>query len=93
MNTKRKMRAVARRDGMKCSMCGKTDNLTLDHKKPRVFFADSRIENLQILCRACHDEKERKYNIAEMIKIKKDKNHPLKDTLWYAEKLKELDTH
>lgn len=49
---------VARRDGLKCKLCGcsNINRLTIDHIIPVSLGGDDNIENLQILCLLCHKE-------------------------------------
>lgn len=47
----------------KCQACGSTEKLEVDHILPISKGGDSRIENLQILCRSCN-RKKRSRNIA-----------------------------
>lgn len=42
------------RDGERCRMCGKTENLTMDHIKPISRGGTSNLENLQLLCKPCN---------------------------------------
>ncbi len=44
-------------DNFKCKNCGATNNLTIDHIKPRVFGGSNNIENLQCLCKTCNASK------------------------------------
>lgn len=50
---------ILKRDGGKCNECGSTENLEIDHKKPVSQFPELAmdLENLQILCKTCHQEK------------------------------------
>jgi len=45
--------------GGKCSVCGSTSSLEIDHKIPSWNGGKNEIENLQILCLKCHREKTR----------------------------------
>lgn len=65
--TRRKW-VIARRDGLRCYICGEFDNLTVDHILPKSQGGKDNIENLQLLCVECHkvktkeDEEMVKYN-------------------------------
>lgn len=48
---------VMKRDGYKCSSCGSTLNLTIDHKLPLSLGGTNALSNLQTLCRDCHEDK------------------------------------
>lgn len=39
-----------------CERCKTTQNLTINHKTPLAKGGTNEAENLQILCRACHDK-------------------------------------
>lgn len=45
------------RDGHKCTQCGATDDLTMDHITPRSKGGDGADDNLQTLCRRCNSSK------------------------------------
>lgn len=49
--------AVYERDGNKCSTCGTTENLSLDHIHPWSLGGPDTIDNLQTLCRGCNSKK------------------------------------
>lgn len=49
------------RDGEKCSGCGSSENLTIDHIRPVSRGGDNRLENLQILCQSCNSSKGDRY--------------------------------
>lgn len=51
-------RSVLERDGHLCLHCGTDKWLTIDHVLPRFQGGSEDIENLQTLCRACHDKKD-----------------------------------
>ena len=38
----------------KCLLCGSTENLTVDHKKPRCIGGNDDIGNLRVLCKKCN---------------------------------------
>lgn len=48
---------VMKRDDYKCSSCGSTSNLTIDHKIPLSLGGTNALSNLQTLCRDCHEDK------------------------------------
>lgn len=48
---------LAARDGLRCRRCGRSDNLSIDHVRPRSRGGKDRLENLQILCVPCNQEK------------------------------------
>lgn len=43
--------------GKKCVGCGSTIKLELHHIKPLIKGGENTIENLQVLCKSCHDRK------------------------------------
>ncbi len=54
-------RILTRRDGCFCRMCNRKFeeiSLTIDHIKPRANGGDNRYNNLQLLCRPCHNIKD-----------------------------------
>ena len=70
-------KAVYERDNHTCLVCGATDNLTVDHIKPRIIGGTNHINNLQTLCQHCNLEKGtevvdyRVHKIEPLIKRKK----------------------
>ncbi len=48
---------VVKRDGAFCKACGSTDDLTLDHIRPRSKGGTDALANLQILCQPCNNAK------------------------------------
>lgn len=50
-------RAVYERDGHRCTKCGATDDLTLDHIFPWSRGGADSIGNLRVLCRPCNSSK------------------------------------
>lgn len=56
---KARKRAVLRRDGEFCRICGSTQGLELDHRVPRSQGGTHELSNLQLLCRPCHRAKGR----------------------------------
>ncbi len=55
--SKRKRERIRVRDGHKCVLCGRTENLTIDHILPRCRGGGSDEENLATLCRDCNQAK------------------------------------
>lgn len=53
---------LACHDGKRCKHCGFRNfkNLSVDHIVPRIFGGTDDLENLQILCRPCHNRKDKK---------------------------------
>ena len=49
--------AVWERDGGACVECGATSDLQLEHEKPLWMGGDNSIENLRLMCAACHRPK------------------------------------
>ena len=47
--------AILRAAKAKCETCGTTNSLTINHKIPLAQGGSNEYENLQILCRTCHD--------------------------------------
>ena len=50
-------RAIFKRDGMKCSYCGSTNNLCIDHIIPVRHGGEDTYDNFQVLCRSCNSSK------------------------------------
>jgi 5-methylcytosine-specific restriction endonuclease McrA len=48
---------IKRRDGNRCVYCGSTDNLTIDHIRPRSKGGPTTASNCVTACRACNHEK------------------------------------
>lgn len=46
--------AIFERDGHSCVYCGSTDDLTLDHVKPRCKGGPTNAENCVTACRSCN---------------------------------------
>ena len=44
----------------KCRWCNTTENLTIDHIIPKSMGGSDEKSNKQVLCRGCHNEKERR---------------------------------
>lgn len=62
--------AIVRRDGAKvCGHCGATEDLTIDHIKPRVLGGDDHLSNLRILCRKCNSSKQHREAPSEWIAV------------------------
>lgn len=68
----RKRKALIKRDGLNCAECGvemkvnletgridlrSSKGATIDHIRPRSKGGGSELENLQLLCRSCNNEK------------------------------------
>lgn len=49
--------AVWERDGGACVECGATSDLQLEHEKPLWMGGDNSVENLRLMCTACHQPK------------------------------------
>lgn len=58
---KRRNQKIFDRDGNKCLECGSTDNLTIDHIKPKAKGGKNTQDNLQTLCKSCNGKKADKY--------------------------------
>jgi 5-methylcytosine-specific restriction endonuclease McrA len=54
---------VMNKCGGKCMKCGATENLEIDHIKPRSKGGSNKIENLQILCHDCNAKKGSTWNL------------------------------
>lgn len=50
-------RRVYERDAYRCVHCGGTEDLTIDHKHPRIRGGTNAEDNLQTLCRSCNSSK------------------------------------
>lgn len=50
-------RAIIHRDGDRCQYCGTSEDLTVDHKKPRAKGGNNDPANLQALCKSCNSRK------------------------------------
>ena len=48
--------AILKAANAKCKKCGTQENLSVNHKIPRADGGTNDAENLEILCRKCHDE-------------------------------------
>ena len=48
--------AILKAANAKCKKCGTQENLSVNHKIPIATGGTHDAENLQILCRECHDE-------------------------------------
>lgn len=53
----RRRRALIKRDGHRCKVCGATCDLTIDHIVPRSRGGSNRLENLRLLCEPCNQDK------------------------------------
>src|SRR3954454_2485715 len=59
----RKARLLALlRDGYACTECAASDHLECHHKTPLCKGGDHRLNNLQTLCRRCHQAKHRNWS-------------------------------
>jgi hypothetical protein len=47
---------VYARDGSKCTECGTSDDLTIDHIRPLVYGGTHNESNLRVLCRSCNSK-------------------------------------
>lgn len=47
--------------GEQCAKCGAVENLTIDHIKPRISRGSNGLENFQLLCEKCNQEKDSDY--------------------------------
>ena len=47
--------AILKAAKARCERCDTTDSLTINHKKPLAQGGTNEAENLQILCRKCHN--------------------------------------
>jgi 5-methylcytosine-specific restriction endonuclease McrA len=54
---KERAREAKRRDGRRCRMCGSDQKLQTDHIVPLSKGGSNEFENLQTLCKACHELK------------------------------------
>lgn len=52
----KKRQKAFRYHGRKCNICGRTENLQVDHLHYRTLFREA-MTDLQILCRGCHENK------------------------------------
>ena len=64
----RAKKAVKKRDGYRCTNCGRAGRLEVHHKKmakknPELFFC---LDNLATLCRSCHIELTKEERFAEL---------------------------
>lgn len=57
----RKKKEVFSRDAHRCVRCGSDQNLTIDHKIPRTAGGGNELENLQLLCLRCNQQKGSSY--------------------------------
>lgn len=48
---------IKRRDGFRCVYCGETENLTLDHVRPRSMGGPTTADNCVTACRDCNQAK------------------------------------
>ena len=47
--------AILKASKARCERCNGTENLTINHKKPLAQGGTNESDNLEILCRKCHD--------------------------------------
>jgi 5-methylcytosine-specific restriction endonuclease McrA len=66
--TNKTIKNIMERDGARCVICGRTDNLTIDHRIPIItngngfmmINGDNDESNLQIMCKTCNQKKGKK---------------------------------
>jgi hypothetical protein len=56
-NYRSTLKFLLKKYNFKCVICGKSENLTIDHIKPVSLGGSDKIENLQILCKPCNSKK------------------------------------
>ena len=54
--------SIWKRDNFSCKVCGKKENLTIDHINPESSGGEITEDNLQTLCKSCNSQKGQKYN-------------------------------
>jgi len=59
--TTAKRNRIYTRDGHRCVLCGATENLTLDHIKPKALKGTNHDANLQTMCATCNNAKGANY--------------------------------
>jgi hypothetical protein len=52
----RTRQAVLERDGRRCTRCGSTERLEIDHVQPQARGGSDDLSNLRTLCRPCHQQ-------------------------------------
>ena len=63
-NSKKLIAAVAKRDGRWCRFCETSDDLTIDHIRPRAMGGGDELKNLRILCKWCHSKVTREFALS-----------------------------
>lgn len=53
--------SIKARDGYRCVYCGSTEDLTIDHVKPRCFGGETNSSNCVTACRPCNQAKGSKH--------------------------------
>lgn len=48
---------ILRRDGYRCVQCGRSNDLSIDHRQPVAKGGSDDDENLQVMCRECNGRK------------------------------------
>lgn len=55
-----------------CQSCGREDELTVDHIKPKSLGGTNEILNLQLLCKTCNQRKANKYKGLKKVRLYKN---------------------
>lgn len=76
---------IIKRDDGKCKSCGTTEYLTVDHIVPKSEGGTNEFNNLETLCRVCHERKDHPTNRWQNGTHSKDR---LKQILAYCEGMK-----
>jgi hypothetical protein len=63
--TEKEREEIFERDGRKCTYCGKTEDLTIDHIIPGSLGGTNDPTNLQVLCRSCNSVKNNRLSSAQ----------------------------
>ncbi len=61
-------REILKRDGWRCQMCGRMENLEIHHRKFRSQSGDDSEENLITLCSQCHAQIHHRYHTTTRIR-------------------------
>ncbi len=67
--------AVFQRDNHHCKNCNSSENLTVDHIKPRVLGGSNDIDNLQCLCKRCNTSKNNRIMGQRSVDVDPTSNH------------------